>query len=79
MKKALLPLALLLTSQAFAQNLTSVPFYFAVPKTAYAPLADKTSTPIKIKEVATDLAGLRAYKYVDTNILAGGVAGRIGC
>ncbi len=76
MKKALLPLALAFTTQVFAQNLTSIPFYFAVPASGHAPLADKSWVKLPIKEVATDKAYLRAYKFVDKNILTGGVVGK---
>jgi hypothetical protein len=77
MKKSFLPLAaLLLSSQVFAQNLTSVPFYFAVPASGHAPLADKSWVKVPVKEVQTDKAYLRAYKFVDKNILVGGVVGK---
>lgn len=68
--KKLFPLAVLaLTTNVFAQNLTKVPFYFAVTEEAHAPLADKSWKKIPMKDAKSDKAYLRGYTHIDTNLL----------
>lgn len=70
--KNLLPVVLAtLSFSAFAQNITSVPFYMAVPVEGHGPLKDATWKKIPIKGVKTDKAYLRGYHFPD-----GSVAGR---
>lgn len=76
MKKTLLPLALALCSSAFAQNITSVPFYFAVPEEAHLKIADKNWKKVPVKDVNSDKAYLRSYAYQDGYVLTGGVASK---
>lgn len=65
--RALFSLALLLSTQAFAQDLSSVPYYFAVSEEAHFDLKDKSWKKIPVKEVETDQAYLRGYHFPDTS------------
>lgn len=67
--KRLLPLVVLgLSFNAFAQNLTSVPFYFAVTEDAHLPLKDSSWKKIPVKEVNSDKAYLRGYHFADNTV-----------
>jgi hypothetical protein len=67
--KQLWGLALLLSFETFAQDLTRVPFYFAVTEEAHLPLKDKTWTKIPVKGIETNKAYLRGYRFTDGSVV----------
>lgn len=60
-----------LSLNSLAQNLSAVPFYFAVPESAHLPLQDTSWKKIPVKGIETNNAYLRGYHFAD-----GSVAGR---
>ena len=66
--KIMLPILLAgLSFSAIAQNISNVPFYFAVTESAHLPLKTKNWKKIPVQGVETDKAYLRGFHFLDNS------------
>ncbi|HLE12245.1 MAG: hypothetical protein A2504_13930 [Bdellovibrionales bacterium RIFOXYD12_FULL_39_22] len=63
MKKLILLILLLSISTLFAQSISEVPYYFALPVSAHAEISDSDWVKIPVRGVKTEQAYLRGYSF----------------